>query len=54
MRPVALRDMPLLNRYRKKGLYLDSIPMLTGGPIVVSRGAMLSVLSALTGSFYSD
>ena len=51
IRPLAFRDMPLFNRYRKKGLDLDSIPMLTWGPGVLSAGAMLSAFSSLTGVF---
>ena len=51
IRPLAIRDFPLFNRYRKNGLYLYNIPMLTWGPGVVSAGAMFSSFSSLTGVF---
>ncbi len=53
IRPLALRDMPLLNRYRKRGVFLDSTPTLTWGRAIVPSGALLSPFSSLTGVFTS-
>lgn len=45
--------MAQLNRYRNRGLFLDSAPTLLWGRAVVPLGALLSVFSAVTGVFTS-
>lgn len=51
IRPFELRDIPLLHRYRKRGLFLDSVPTLTWGRTLVPAGAIISPFSAATGVF---
>ncbi len=51
IRPFELRDIPLLHRYRHRGLFLDSIPTLTWGRTLVPAGAVVSPLSAAMGVF---
>jgi hypothetical protein len=53
IRPFELRDIPILRRYRQRGLFLDSIPTLTWGRTLIPAGAMLSPLSSATGVFTS-
>lgn len=53
IRPFELRDLPTLNRHRRQGLFLDSIPMLTRGRSLVPVGAALSPLAQATGVFTS-
>jgi hypothetical protein len=53
IRPFSLNDMPLLNRYRDSGIFLDSVPTLTWGRIIIPGGAVLSPFSSLTGVFTS-
>jgi hypothetical protein len=43
--------MPLLKRYRNRGVFLDSTRSLTWGPAIVPFGALLSTFSSLTGVF---
>jgi len=49
IRPFEIRDILILNRYRDKGIFLDSIPTLTWGRVLVPAGALLSTLSNITG-----
>ncbi|KAA3646483.1 MAG: hypothetical protein DWQ07_09730 [Chloroflexi bacterium] len=49
VRPFELRDMLILNRYRDQGIFLDTIPTLTWGRVLIPMGAMLSPLSDTTG-----
>ena len=51
IRPFELRDIPLLHRYRQRGLFLDSIPTLTWGRALVPAGAVVSPISAAMGVF---
>jgi hypothetical protein len=53
IRPFELRDLPLLNRYRQRGLFLDSIPTLTWGRGLVPAGAIFSPFSSALGVFTS-
>jgi hypothetical protein len=53
IRPFELRDLPTLNRCRRRGLFLDSIPVLTRGRSLVPVGAALSPLAQATGVFTS-
>lgn len=53
IRHFEIRDIPTLRRYRKSGLFLDSIPTLTWGRRLVSAGAVLFPLSAVIGVFTS-
>ena len=52
-RPFSIRDIGTLNRYRKHGLFLDSIPSLTWGHTLVPARAICSPLSAAAGIFTS-
>ncbi|HEX9617352.1 MAG TPA: hypothetical protein VGA03_08030 [Anaerolineales bacterium] len=45
------RDLPVLLRYRRHGLYFDTASFLTRGPMRVPAGAMLSYLAPATGIF---
>jgi hypothetical protein len=51
IRSFAWRDLPLLYRYRKRGIFLDSALALTRGPMLVPAGALLSYLAPATGIF---
>ncbi len=42
IRPFGLRDLPLLPRYRHRGLFLDSTRVLIHGSIMVPMGALTS------------
>ncbi len=53
IRPFSLQDMALLNRYRQRGFFLDSVPTLIWGRFIVPGGAVLSTFSSLTGVFTS-
>ncbi len=53
IRPLRLQDLRLLNAYRHKGLFLDSVPTLTWGREIVPLGALLSTFSSLSGVFTS-
>jgi hypothetical protein len=53
IRPFEILDLPLLNRYRQHGLYLDSVHTLTWGKSLVSAAALASPLSSATGVFTS-
>ena len=49
VRPFELRDILILNRYRDQGIFLDTIPTLTWGRVLIPMGAMLSPISDTTG-----
>lgn len=53
IRPFEIRDLPLLHRYRGRGLFLDSSPTLTWGRGLVPAGAALSPLAHASGVFTS-
>jgi hypothetical protein len=53
IRPLRLRDLGLLNAYRHRGLFLDSVPTLSWGREIVPLGAVLSTVSSLSGVFTS-
>ncbi len=44
VRPFGFRDLPLLNRYRDRGLFLDSTRVLIHGPAMVPMGALISFI----------
>ncbi len=44
IRPFGLRDLPLLSRYRSRGLYLDSTRVLIHGPIMMPIGALIGFI----------
>jgi len=44
IRAFGLRDLPLLPRYRDRGLFLDSTRVLIHGPIMVPMGALISFI----------
>jgi hypothetical protein len=45
------RDLPILLRYRNRGLFFDCAQVLTRGPMLVPAGAMLSYFAPATGIF---
>jgi hypothetical protein len=45
------RDLPALHRLRDQCVYLDNILVLTNGPIFAPAGALLSILSPVTGVY---
>jgi hypothetical protein len=45
------RDLPVLIRYRERGLYFDTASLLTRGPMRVPAGALLSYLATATGIY---
>lgn len=51
IRSFRFRDIFLLNRYRKHGHFLDSVPTLTWGRMIVPLGGLLSSFSTVTGVF---
>ena len=51
IRPFELPDLRRLHRYRKKGVYLDSISALTRGKMLVPARAVFSPLSEAAGFF---
>jgi hypothetical protein len=53
IRDFELRDIPVLHRYRNRGLFLDSVRTLTWGTGLVPVGALLSYLAPATGVFTS-
>jgi hypothetical protein len=52
IRPFELPDLRTLHRYRKQGVYLDSLTVLTRGRNIVPMRAMFSPISAAVG-FYT-
>ncbi len=53
IRPFELRDFPTLHRYRRQGIFLDCIRVLTWGETLVPLGAMTLPLSSTMGVFTS-
>ena len=53
IRDFELRDIPVLHRYRNRGLFLDSVRTLTWGTGLVPVGALFSYLAPATGVFTS-
>jgi hypothetical protein len=51
IRNFVLRDLPTLNRHRRRGQFLDSATAVTWGPTVVPAGALLTHLAPATGIF---
>lgn len=51
IRPFDWRDLTLLYRYRRRGIYLDSALALTRGSAHVPAGALTSYLAPATGIF---
>ena len=51
IRPFDLRDLPILARYRKQGLYFDNASVLTRGELVVPFGALFSYFAPATGIY---
>ena len=51
IRPFGWRDLPLLNRYRNRGLYLDSTRVLIHGPMMIPMGALITFLGPSTRIF---
>jgi hypothetical protein len=51
IRPFDWRDLPLLIRYRRRGLFFDNAALLTRGEMMVPAGAMLSYFAPATGVF---
>lgn len=51
IRPFELPDLRTLHRYRKSGVYLDSITALTRGKLLVPARAVFSPLSEAVGVF---
>jgi hypothetical protein len=45
------RDLPILIRYRRRGLFFDNALVLTRGQALVPAGAMMSYLAPATGVF---
>ena len=45
------RDLPILHRYRHRGLFLDAATMLTRGQFLVPAGAMLAYFAPAIGIF---
>lgn len=56
IRPFGLRDIALLQRYRNRGLFLDSARMLIHGPVMVHMGALISYIgpSLRTFTYYCE
>ncbi len=44
IRPFGFRDLPLLSRYRNRGLFLDSTRILIHGPSMIPLGALVSFI----------
>lgn len=44
IRPFGLRDLPLLSKYRNRGLFLDSTRVLIHGSAMVPMGALISFI----------
>ena len=51
IRPFGWRDLPLLNRYRSRGLFLDSTRILIHGPMMIPMGALITFLGPSTRIF---
>jgi hypothetical protein len=51
IRPFEWHDLPILHRYRARGVFLDNVLALTRNPVLIPAGALLSWLSPATGFF---
>ena len=51
IRQLDWRDLPIIIRYRKQGIYFDNASVLTRGETIVHLGAMLSFFAPATGIF---
>jgi hypothetical protein len=51
IRPFDWRDIPILLRYRKRGIYFDYASLLTRGESLIHLGAMLSYFAPATGIY---
>jgi hypothetical protein len=51
IRTFELRDLPVLHRYRRRGLFLDTALLLTRGPFLVPTGALFSTTGLNTSVF---
>lgn len=51
IRPFDWRDLPVLLRYRQRGLFLDSASIMTRGSMLVPAGALLSYFAPATGIY---
>jgi hypothetical protein len=51
IRPFDWRDLPLLHRYRQRGLFLDSARAFTRGTVLIPAGALLAYFAPATGIF---
>lgn len=51
IRLFSWRDLTLLHRYRKSGIFLDSARVLTRGPILMPARALLFYFASATGIF---
>jgi hypothetical protein len=51
IRPFDWRDIPILVRYRKRGIYFDYASLLTRGESLIHLGAMLSYFAPATGIY---
>lgn len=56
IRPFSLRDLPLLPKYRNRGLFLDSTRVLIHGPVLVPLGALINFVgpSLRTFTYYCE
>jgi hypothetical protein len=51
IRKFDWRDIPILMRYRRQGIYFDNASVLTRGEMLVHMGALLSYFAPATGIF---
>jgi hypothetical protein len=51
IRPFDWRDLPILLRYRHRGLFFDNASILTRGEMLVPAGALFSYFAPATGIF---
>jgi hypothetical protein len=51
IRPFGWRDLALLNRYRNRGLFLDSTRVLIHGAMIIPLGALTTFLGPSTRTF---
>jgi len=51
IRQFDWRDLPILMRYRKRGIFLDNASVLTRGELLLQLGAMLSYFAPATGIY---
>ena len=51
IRSFDWRDLPALHRLRDQCVFLDNVLVLTNGPVFAPAGALLSILSPVTGVY---